>query len=708
MLYWTPVFGESFYAPMTTGLAMIDPATGHGYNLGMIDAAGSQVSGLYVICDEFPAEPEADLLGMVMSPVKADLVVGQTAELNAITIPMNIGAEITWSSSDIDVATVDENGVVTAVAQGTATITATATLNGVKKTAECRVAILAEDAAFLTYNTTDGGWAEVSRGDAQIVTNLTEGENVAVASFANVKGQIYGYDVENTLFKLDMATYQREAIGQIDATALIEEMLISYEYTEEEIAELLPVMAFEVRDMDYDSANDRVLIVGNIYHTIGGELNSGNGIYEVDLTDGSIECLYTFHNHYYVMAMTVDNEGVVYFYNAYDDNYATLDLETGIYKNIISLQSQSYYGSSDYDHAIYFDEITGKLYHMFTGNGNYYRLFSVDLTTGAITLESNYVGEVIYDRYVYGYMGDRFAGMTFINEDANGGMPDLPIEYDVEWVSGSTTLDGTVNLNLYAKLSANVVNDPTAFVRMICAGRTVDIPVSEAVQSEVDGVVRYRFSIQLVAKQMADTVTAQVMNENGPIGEAKAYSIMQYCLNKIEDNDSAEMVALAKAMLNYGAAAQILFNYNVENLANASLSDADKALADVDASAYKYSITGSEAGIKAKSATLVMESKVAIRVYFTLEEGASIEDYTFTINGVAVAPKQNDKGYYIESEGIAAKEMDDMYEFTVGGLTVTYGALSYVNSKLNATDAEHVNLAKALYAYYAAAEAYFG
>jgi hypothetical protein len=185
---------------------------------------------------------------------------------------------------------------------------------------------------------------------------------------------------------------------------------------------------------------------------------------------------------------------------------------------------------------------------------------------------------------------------------------------------------------------------------------------------------------------------------------------MQYCLNKIEDNDSAEMVALAKAMLNYGAAAQILFNYNVENLANASLSDADKALADVDASAYKYSITGSEAGIKAKSATLVMESKVAIRVYFTLEEGASIEDYTFTINGVAVAPEHNDKGYYIESEGIVAKQLDEMHEFCVGGITVTYGALSYVNSKLTASEETelNINLAKALYAYYVAAEALLG
>jgi hypothetical protein len=48
-----------------------------------------------------------------------------------------------------------------------------------------------------------------------------------------------------------------------------------------------------------------------------------------------------------------------------------------------------------------------------------------------------------------------------------------------------------------------------------------------------------------------------------------------------------------------------------------------------------------------------------------------------------------------------------MYEFSVGGLTVTYGALSYVNSKLGAEDAASVNLAKALYGYYAAAEAYF-
>ena len=284
----------------------------------------------------------------------------------------------------------------------------------------------------------------------------------------------------------------------------------------------------------------------------------------------------------------------------------------------------------------------------------------------------------------------------------------LPPVYLVDWVSGSTTLDGTINLNFYVKLSANIVDDPTAFVRFTYAGNTVDVPMAEAVVSEVNGVVRYRFGCELYAKQMADTVTAQVMNENGPIGEAKSYSVMQYCLNKIAANESEEMVALAKAMLNYGAAAQVLFGYNTENLANASLSAEDKALADVDASAYKYSITGSEAGIKAKSATLMLESEVAVRVYFKLEEGADIASYTFTVNGEEVAVQQNEKGYYIESAGIAAKDLDEMLEFSVGGLTVTYGALSYVNSKAASSNADEANMAKALFAYYSAAESYFG
>ena len=703
MLYWSPVFRADFFSAVNTSLAIVNPETAQGYNLGMVGVGGAQLSGMYVISDNFPAEPDPTLLSVIVAPANVDLVAGQTAELKAITIPMNIGAETTWSSSNLDVATVDENGVITAVSQGVAYISVTASLDGVEKTSECRVAVLAKNAAFLTYNITDGGWAEISRADGQIVTNLTEGEEMAVAAIANVDGDIYGYDVENTLFKLNQETYEREIIGQIDSAKWIGDWLRGFGYSEEMIDEITETMCFEVRDMDYDAANDRLLILGNIYDAWYGEMSSGNALYEVNLTDGSLKCLYTFHEHCYIMGMAVDNEGMVYIYNAYDDYYASVDLETEVVHNIISLQSQSYYGDYENDHALYFDEITGKLYHLFTANGSFYRLFSVDPTIGTITLESEFVGEVVYDDFTWSYIADCFAGLSFVDADDTT----APVELSVKWVAGSVSLDGAVGLNFFANLSDGVVNDPSTFVRFTYAGKTVDVPMGDAVASVKDGQIRYRFSCQVFARYFGETVTAQVMNENGPIGNAATYSVVQYCKNMIGKSANAELVALCKAMLNYGAAAQVIFNYNVENLANACLSEADKVLPDVDASAFARSKTGAEPGISVKSATLILESEVIIRVTFQLEEGYDISDYTFTINGEKVEPKQTAEGYCVETAGIAAKNLEQMYTFQVGGLTANYGALSYVNSKLSSSNPDMVNMVKALYAYYAAAEAYF-
>ncbi len=54
-----------------------------------------------------------------------ELPINNTLQLSFTATPAGAGAEIAWSSSDEAVATVDENGLVTAVAAGTATITLT-------------------------------------------------------------------------------------------------------------------------------------------------------------------------------------------------------------------------------------------------------------------------------------------------------------------------------------------------------------------------------------------------------------------------------------------------------------------------------------------------------------------------------------------------------------------------------------------------------
>ncbi len=64
---------------------------------------------------------------ITVSPANTIVNVGETLNLTATVEPGGAIQAVTWSSSDEAVATVDENGVVTSVAKGTVTITATAT-----------------------------------------------------------------------------------------------------------------------------------------------------------------------------------------------------------------------------------------------------------------------------------------------------------------------------------------------------------------------------------------------------------------------------------------------------------------------------------------------------------------------------------------------------------------------------------------------------
>ena len=60
--------------------------------------------------------------------------------LNKATLTLTVGQSYTWSSNSTDVATVDANGKVTAVAVGTATISATAN-NGSGVKGVCAVTV---------------------------------------------------------------------------------------------------------------------------------------------------------------------------------------------------------------------------------------------------------------------------------------------------------------------------------------------------------------------------------------------------------------------------------------------------------------------------------------------------------------------------------------------------------------------------------------
>ena len=89
-----------------------------------------------------PADPT--VTSVTVSPSSATLEINDTKQLTAIVeaSPASADKTVTWTSNNTNVATVSESGVVTAVAQGTATITATSKLDNTKS-GTCTVTVTA-------------------------------------------------------------------------------------------------------------------------------------------------------------------------------------------------------------------------------------------------------------------------------------------------------------------------------------------------------------------------------------------------------------------------------------------------------------------------------------------------------------------------------------------------------------------------------------
>jgi len=276
-------------------------------------------------------------------------------------------------------------------------------------------------------------------------------------------------------------------------------------------------------------------------------------------------------------------------------------------------------------------------------------------------------------------------------------------EYTITWKEAYSSLGGNIAVVFKADLSEDLVEDPNAFMRFTYAGKTVDVPVSEASRAGD----YYNFFCRITSVNMTDDITAQMMVGEEAIGRNVTTSLEKYCSYIISNSKDAKTVNLMKAMLNYGAAAQKMMNYKTDNLANKSLSDADKVLTKVDATQYKHSITGTEDGIKPVEALLVLGSETTIRVGFSLTGNKTIDQYTFTVDGVEVEPVLKGGKYVLEVPNIAAHRLDEYHTFTCGGITIHYCGLSYVNQVMGYyTEGTTFDMAAALYNYSQATEAY--
>ena len=264
----------------------------------------------------------------------------------------------------------------------------------------------------------------------------------------------------------------------------------------------------------------------------------------------------------------------------------------------------------------------------------------------------------------------------------------------------SITLDGTIGVHLYLSLSPEVADDAGAYLELRLPGREKCVlPVSEGEIRSQDGSEYHVFSCSVAAKEVSQPIQASIFCSDGTLMGAFTYSVEEYVAYMTEHPDaySAESVALAQAMLQYGEYAKAYFNGD----ALAETAEMQNITADT-LSGYVMTKSGTlPDGITYYGSSLLLESETTVRHYFKVAEGTDLTGYDLI---------EKDGYYYTEDRNIPAGSLGVTRTGTVGGCGIAYSPMCYARAVLGSDSANQnlKTLMKALYLYDAAAQAYLG
>ena len=253
------------------------------------------------------------------------------------------------------------------------------------------------------------------------------------------------------------------------------------------------------------------------------------------------------------------------------------------------------------------------------------------------------------------------------------------------------------NLNMRFWVKANMEN--AAINVTVGSGETKSIALTEQ-----DATGNYVINVALAAAQMTDVITLQA-TAGEVTGTAKQYTVRQYAEKILTGNYAEPTTDLVQAMLNYGAGAQVYFDYNntEDQLANKGY----ESNAVVTLPEEKAIVTeGATEGVRFYGASLSFRDRIALRYYFA----GDISGMTVNAGEKAYTVGQKDGLSYVELADINPQDYATVYTVSVGEgenpLSVGYSAMHYI-SRMGTRGSENlVNLLKALLAYHGSALTY--
>ena len=218
----------------------------------------------------------------------------------------------------------------------------------------------------------------------------------------------------------------------------------------------------------------------------------------------------------------------------------------------------------------------------------------------------------------------------------------------------------------------------------------------------------YDLSVHLGAPQMTDIINLRIVDGETEVLNAD-YTIQGYIQYLLDNNYTDETKALAKSLLHYGAKAQLYFDYNTTNPADAG--NEIEVENTISAESPNVVVDGAVEGIKYYGSSMVFRSKIAIRYYFATNAATS---YTYKVNGKEIQPAIKEGQCYIEVADINPDQMDQemLVEVSDGTsqLSFRYSPNAFITRMYNrdTTDQELKDLLVAAKHYFDAAKVFTG
>jgi len=148
----------------------------------------------YPVISLYSYSPYTELT-VTVDPAQTEMYIGEVTELTAKVYNFAASNRVTWASSDETIATVDENGSVTAIAAGEVVITATSVEGEASASALITVKELNSlDVKLHAYLTTEEGsrWVSINGGDMSVEVLSEAGD--AYTGAAVSQGKVYATD----------------------------------------------------------------------------------------------------------------------------------------------------------------------------------------------------------------------------------------------------------------------------------------------------------------------------------------------------------------------------------------------------------------------------------------------------------------------------------------------------------------------------------